>query len=54
MSGNADEGRYESTERFIRGRSGSKSGLEEQGRKNLLPFNTAEKKRGRKGVREIS
>lgn len=54
MRGITDEGRCESTERLIRGRSGGKSGLEEQGHKCLLLFNIAEKKTGRKGVGEIS
>lgn len=42
----------ESIEKLICGRSGGKSGLEGQGYKDLLPFNTAEK-RGRKGSRKF-
>jgi len=38
MSGNADKGMYEATEKFFRGSRGGKSRLEEQGYKNFLPF----------------
>lgn len=38
MSGNANKGMYEATERFFHGSRAGKSRLEEQGYKNFLPF----------------